>query len=131
MSKTPRIDEHLRMKEENGHTVKVGSEFARQLERDLADKNKQLYDYIDTVAAMCFAARGGECNIETLQKEMNAVSTKPSEYIRYSVSEKDRQLAEARADAEHWKGECNALQRMVHEARAEIERLKKALEKII
>ena len=32
-------------------------------------------------------------------------------------------LAEARADAEHWKSECNALQRMVHEARAEIDRL--------
>jgi hypothetical protein len=34
-------------------------------------------------------------------------------------------LAEARADADHWKSECNALQRMVHEARAEIERLRK------
>ena len=31
-------------------------------------------------------------------------------------------IAEARADADHWKSECNALQRMVHEARAEIER---------
>lgn len=28
---------------------------------------------------------------------------------------------EARADAEHWKSECNALQRMAHETRAEIE----------
>jgi chromosome segregation ATPase len=27
---------------------------------------------------------------------------------------------EARTDAEHWKSECNALQRRVHEARAEI-----------
>ena len=38
-------------------------------------------------------------------------------------------LAEARADADHWKSECNALQRMVHEAQAEIERdeLKKQL----
>jgi len=34
-------------------------------------------------------------------------------------------IAEARADADHWKGECNTLQRMVHEARAEIDRLKK------
>lgn len=33
-------------------------------------------------------------------------------------------LAEARADAEHWKSECNAMQRMVHEARAEIEKLR-------
>ena len=33
-------------------------------------------------------------------------------------------IAEARADADHWKSECDALQRMVHEVRAEIERLK-------
>ncbi len=33
-------------------------------------------------------------------------------------------LAEARADADHWKSECNALQCMVHESRAEIENLK-------
>ena len=32
-------------------------------------------------------------------------------------------LAEARADADHWKSECNALQRMVHESRAEIDGL--------
>jgi hypothetical protein len=42
MSKTPRTDEHLRMKEENGHTVIVSSEFVRQLETELADKEKQL-----------------------------------------------------------------------------------------
>ena len=35
----------------------------------------------------------------------------------------EKQLAEARADAEHWKAECNALQRMVHEALAEIDGL--------
>ena len=33
------------------------------------------------------------------------------------------ELAEARADADHWKSECNALQRMVHESRAEIDGL--------
>ena len=38
-----------------------------------------------------------------------------------------KQLAEARADADHWKSECNALQRMVHEARAENERMREAL----
>lgn len=42
MSKTPRTDEHLRRKEENGHTVIVSSEFVRQLETELADKEKQL-----------------------------------------------------------------------------------------
>ena len=43
--------------------------------------------------------------------------------LETELSDKDRQLAEARDDADHWKSECNALQRMVHEARAEIERL--------
>ena len=42
MSKTPRTDEHLRMKEENGHTVKVSSEFARQLERELAEARAEI-----------------------------------------------------------------------------------------
>jgi hypothetical protein len=37
MSETPRTDEHLRMKAENGHVAIVGREFARQLERELAD----------------------------------------------------------------------------------------------
>jgi hypothetical protein len=41
-----------------------------------------------------------------------------------SCADKDRQLAEARADADHWKSECNALQYMAHEARAEIEGLR-------
>ena len=42
MSKTPRTDEHLRMKEESGHTVKVSSEFARQLERELAEARAEI-----------------------------------------------------------------------------------------
>lgn len=36
-------------------------------------------------------------------------------------------MEQARADAGHWKSECNALQRMVHEARAEIEQMREAL----
>lgn len=42
MSKTPRTDEHLRMKEENGHVAIVSRDFARQLETELADKDRQL-----------------------------------------------------------------------------------------
>ena len=42
MSETPRTDEHLRMKEENGHTVVVSSEFARQLEIELAAAKAKL-----------------------------------------------------------------------------------------
>ena len=41
MSKTPRTDEHLRRKEENGHTVVVSSEFARQLETELAESQTE------------------------------------------------------------------------------------------
>ena len=41
-SETPRTDEHLRMKEENGHTVIVSSEFARQLEIELAAAKAKL-----------------------------------------------------------------------------------------
>ena len=45
--------------------------------------------------------------------------------LERELADKEKQLAEARADADHWKSECNTLQRMVHEALAEIERLKK------
>ncbi len=36
MSETPRTDEHLRWKRENGHIAIVSIEFARQLEIELA-----------------------------------------------------------------------------------------------
>ena len=51
-------------------------------------------------------------------------------YEEVQMPELQKQLAEARADADHWKSECNALQRMVHEARAEIERLREAMKAI-
>lgn len=54
----------------------------------------------------------------------------PDELRRPAEVERDalkKQLADARADVGHWKGECNALQRMVHEAQAVIEQLKLAL----
>jgi chromosome segregation ATPase len=37
---------------------------------------------------------------------------------------------EARTDAEHWKSECNALQRRVHEARAVIEHKNRLIEQM-
>ena len=42
MNKTPRTDEYLRKREENGHTVVVSSEFARKLESELADAMAEL-----------------------------------------------------------------------------------------
>ena len=44
MNKTPRVDEHLRWKRENGYVAIVGIEFARQLERELADAMAKLRD---------------------------------------------------------------------------------------
>ena len=59
--------------------------------------------------------------------ERLALEIENKQYTITCASEENQQLkeslAEARADAEHWKSECNALQRMVHEARAEIDRL--------
>lgn len=59
----------------------------------------------------------------TDEREFAAMELKPSSRVVYATlaRELETELAEARADAEHWKSECNALQRMVHEARAEIE----------
>ena len=57
----------------------------------------------------------------------------PDKLRRPAEVERDelkKQLAEAQADADHWKGECDALQRMVHEARAEIERKDKLIEQM-
>ena len=49
MSETPRTDEYLHRREENGHTVVVSIEFARQLEIELADKEKQLAEAWDEI----------------------------------------------------------------------------------
>ena len=37
MSETPRTDEHLRWKRENGYIAIISQDFARQLEEELAD----------------------------------------------------------------------------------------------
>ena len=42
MSKTPRTDEHLRWKRENGYIAIVSQEFARQLEIELAEAKAKL-----------------------------------------------------------------------------------------
>lgn len=44
--------------------------------------------------------------------------------LQDTIEQLTKELAEAQADAEHWKSECNALQRMAHEARAEIEQMR-------
>ena len=89
-------------------------------------------DCLETIRAVLFAARGGECDLATLEREMNAVSTKPSEYIRHIVSSKDRQLADALkmlSDLKFLQESTvlanAALKSQIAQARAEIERLRK------
>lgn len=42
MSETPRTDEYLRRRKENGHTVVVSIDFARQLEAELAEAQAEI-----------------------------------------------------------------------------------------
>ena len=42
MSETPRTDEHIRRKKENGHVAIVSIEFARQLEIELAEARAEI-----------------------------------------------------------------------------------------
>ena len=68
MSKTPRTDEHLRMKEENGHAVIVSSDFSRQLERELADKDEQLSEARAEIERL---KQLWSCNLDIIGGELN------------------------------------------------------------
>lgn len=62
-----------------------------------------------------------QAEIENLKWHINSEKAKAEAALALN----DRALGlvnEARTDADHWKSECNALQRMAHEARAEIAR---------
>jgi len=97
MSDTPRTDIEIRQVENLFDSpesidcklaIKLAVvDFARQLERENAELRKNVFDYTDTVLAMLFAARGAECDVDTLEKEMKACSNKPSEYIAYKINE--------------------------------------------
>ena len=80
---TPRTDEHLRRKEENGHTVIVSSEFARQLEQEnknlrrLLDKASQaiscFMDLRGMTAAELKSAHNGICILLSATKMLDAM----------------------------------------------------------
>lgn len=71
----------------------VHATFARQLETELAERINDDQKYL--VAPLCNAEKAlDDCQAE---------------------------LAEARAEVEHWEGECSDLVRMAHEMRAEID----------
>jgi len=44
-------------------------------------------DLMDTILAMLFAARGSECEIDALKAEVNACSSRPSEYVAFKINE--------------------------------------------
>ena len=103
MSKTPRTDEHLRMKEESGHTVKVSSEFARQLERELAEVRADVKDRDNALAAIMAVLPDDAkpCDAPDLIKHFKSqMLAYGSEYIRV-----EKQLKEARAEIERLKSE--------------------------
>ena len=138
MSKTPRTDEQLKLEaffDGIGIVETVEVEFAQQLEAELADKDKQLaearaeIEQLKQLWSCNLDIIGGELNkqlvearaeIENLKWHINNEKAKAEAALELN----DRALElvnEARADAKHWKSECNALQRMAHETRAEIE----------
>ena len=104
----------------------VSIEFAEQLETELAEAletsairsrivnkqtlelaearaeierlNKRLGDGLGTIFAMLIAARGVECDIDTLHAEMGKVSKKPSEYIKHVIAERDKLIEQMRVE---------------------------------
>lgn len=66
-SKTPRTDEHLRMKEKNGHVAIVSRDFARQLETELAEARAEIERLkktaeIETILAVTDMYYAAKCN---------------------------------------------------------------------
>jgi hypothetical protein len=82
---TPRTDEHLRMKKENGHLVIVSADFARQLEREneslrrLLDKaSRALSCFVDLrgmTAAELKSVHNGICVLLEKTKMLDAIKT--------------------------------------------------------
>lgn len=85
---TPRTDEHLRMKEENGHTVIVSRDFAQQLERE----NNNLRNLLDK------ASRAISCFVDL--RGMTAAELKSAHNGICILLEKTRMLDAIKAEAE-------------------------------
>jgi hypothetical protein len=97
MNKTPRTDEHLRMKEENGHVAVVGREFARQLEIELAAAKanmQSLISYLEMVKTIAKKIETieyweewtcGEPRLGTLRAfgDIKAISKMADQHIRH------------------------------------------------
>lgn len=141
-NKTPRTDEQILHHDNgNGHpSAFVFASFARELEEELTEARARI-DNLERIvnemteeqAALCaedqsitelVAAKDkqlaeAQAEIENLKWHINSEKAKAEAAL--ALNDRALELVnEAQADAEHWKSECNALQRMVHEARAEI-----------
>lgn len=89
MTETPRTDEYLRKRKENGHTVIVSSEFARELEREnrnlrtLLDKASQAIDaFVDLrgmTAMELKSAHNGICVFLSATKMLDAIKAEIEE----------------------------------------------------
>jgi len=78
--------------EAHAHAEKELAEARAEIER----LNKSFGDSLDTIFAMLLAARGAECDIDTLKAEMKPVSSKPSEYIKHTIAERDKLIEQMR-----------------------------------
>lgn len=82
---TPRTDEHLRRKEENGHLVVVSADFARQLEREneslrrlLGKASQALACFVDLqgmTAAELKSAHNGICILLNATKMLDEIKS--------------------------------------------------------
>ena len=73
MSDTPRTDEHLRMKEENGHVAIISREFARQLEAELAEA--QAENNVLKAVLWYYCAQRGTDVIEELHEKVKRLES--------------------------------------------------------
>jgi len=65
----------------------------------------------------------GQMGKELADKDRQlAERTRQRDAYKKALEMAEDELMTARADAEHWKSQCNAMQRMVHESRADIAR---------
>jgi hypothetical protein len=107
MSKTPRTDEHLRMKEENGHAVIVSRDFARQLETELADKDKQLAEARAEVERKDRLIEQMQGALTKLIGTLEVMSVMPETLGKYPVLAIDApELEQARAALAAERSEC-------------------------
>ena len=125
-NKTPRTNENEKLLEMLSGIKIISQEYVSQLETELADKDRQLAEAKTEIERL---KQGRDFWRNKCEREESEAGKAMISYV-CREQEFEKQLAEARADADHWKSECNALRRMVHEARAEIKRKNRLVEQM-